>query len=394
MLQCVWLVIALPLWSSGLRSYLQRPLTKREYLLAGLAVASPVVWTQLLTHYVDAMIYLSGLSFVGVLLTYGGDRRQRTLCLLLMGSCVLFMVNAKLSGLYHAVVLCGAALLFVTMRTRAVPYGMAASLLFAGLLATLVLGFHPYVTNLMTYGSLLHMDGNTFSGYQRPANLSALLAPERFFASIFSATGGMPRLAAQPKLPWQILPQEWNMAGAPDSLTGGFGVWFALAMLGTFLLLALARKTAPDLPLLALAAILFASSMLFPEGWWARYVPFAYLAVLLVLLALPRHLPAPLPAIATLVVAILLANSTLAMISSYRLYHRKMGELTQLAARLRAQPAGSVYLVPPGDDYLVYNHAHMPLQRRLAALGVPTTVRVNAPCPHLVATVSEFTICY
>jgi hypothetical protein len=392
MLQIWWLFIAYPVLLAGVKHYKGGTLTIPQHALVALSIFCPVVLTQLLTHYVDAMLYLAGVTFLGALLLYGESARQNRLSLLLMSACVLFIINAKLSGIYHAFVLCLCAVAFIGMSKKQLPVRESLWLLGAGLVATLFLGFHPYITNLLTYGSLLHMDSGAFTGSQRPANLTDMSSVQRFFASLFSTTGGAPRALAALKYPGQIFPFEWRHAGVPDSRTGGFGVVFSLGFVSACLLfmVSLFRQRAVDKKLLIISAILFASSLVFPESWWARYVPFAYMSVFLVLLALPKANPLALYA----VIAVFSANSLIAATASYNYHQNTQADFMKLAEQLRAKPANTVYLVPPGADYMTYNHAHMPLQRRLKALGVETTVKVDAPCPNLAATLSEFAICY
>lgn len=393
-----WLLIASILLLSGLGHCRGRKLTKQEGLLALLILFSPIVITQLLTHYVDAMVYLSGIAFLGSMLLYGGNRQRNLLSLLLMAGNVLFIVNAKLSGLFHAAVLCFCALLYIGLNERRLPLRETLFLFCAGICATIFLGFHPYVTNIMTYGSLLHMDGAKFSSYQRPSNLGDLSPPLRFLYSFFSPTGGAPRAETFLKFPWIIGPREWAEAGSPDSRTGGFGVWFALASLLTFGYLVLARllgKTDIDKPLLSVAAVLLISSMVFPEGWWARYVPFAYAGVLLMLLAIAPSTDSPLKRYGMPTILLVLSvNCLIALYGTVQYVQRAQDGFYAMAAELRTKPTGSVYLVPPAEDYDVYNASHLSLQRRLKHLGVETTIKVNGPCPQMARALSEFKICY
>lgn len=392
-LQFFWMLAALPLLFAGLSSFFKRPLTKTEALLAALMVCSPTVLNQWLTHYVDAMLYLSGVCFLGALGLYDDSRRQKLLALLLMGICVCFMINVKLSGLYHAFVWCACAVLYIWMRTRKIPFKFGFALMSCGLFSLLVIGFHPYITSFKLYGALMPVDSSIFSGFQRPANLTDMPSPARFLYSMFSETGGAPRVDARLKCPLVIHAHEWRNAGAADSRTGGLGIWFALATISALVAGLLAFRGS-NKTLLGLAGLLLISSMLFPENWWARYVPFAYMSPLLVLLALPATAAKPAKLICYATMAVLFVNSSAAAVGGYAFFKQNLEEFFQLAAFLKGVPDGTVYLVPPGDDYLIYNHAHMPLQRRLAELGVQTSIRVGDACPHMVKDLSEFKLCY
>ncbi len=393
MLNIWWLVIALPVLLRGLAVH-KGALTRKDQLLACLMALSPVFLSQMLTHYVDGMIYQAGLAFLGALLMLAGSLRERQAAYALMAVSILFIVNAKLSGIYHAVMLCAMAVVFLWLRTRRFPCRATAILFVTGLAAVLLFGFRPYVTNLMEYGSLLHTDAQSFSGSQRPANLADMPAPQKFLYSLFSATGGEgANDPAQLKWPWQVGEKEWALTGVPDIRTGGFGPLFALGLVLALMsaAYALARREPPDRLLLWLAFGCFASSALFPEGWWARYVPFAYAAPLLLLLALP---PAAATRLTALAVLAFLLNSAAAGYFSYAFFHRLNARFAAMADTLRAQQPASVYLVPPGSDYEIYSHSYITLQRRLHLLGIDTTVKVDAECTHKAADWAGFEICY
>jgi len=395
-LQSWWIIIAVPVLLSGVTYYKAASLTRAQVLLVMLMVFGPVVLGQVLTHYVDAMIYLAGVSFIGALLMVEQGGRLRLLACLIMGVSLLFIVNAKLSGIYHAVMLCAAAIIFLWLRRKHLPWRMAAYLFCTGLVATFFLGYHPYITNFLTYGSYMHMDAETFSSAQRPWNLTPMHGIVRFFYSLFSATGGSPLEPAQLKWPWTIGLLEWVEAGAPDSRTGGFGPLFALGLLTTFALMvfALLKQYSLDKRLLGLSFICLLFSVCFPQGWWARYVPFAYSVPFLLLLALPKDALKGLRFPVAIIIAIFFANSTLSAVAAYWMESDREVYFQYMLKDARSKPAGSVYLVAPAEDYDIYNHSYQLLQRRLSKAGVQTTIRINDSCPHKLAEWAEFKICY
>lgn len=392
----LWLFICIPIFTAGLQNHFGTRLHSRHRLCIVLIILSPVVLAQFLTHYVDAALYLAGITFVGGIFFLRDTSRYNSLAFGIMFCCTLFIVNAKLSGIYHAAVLCFCALAYLLIQYRKLPVKEAFVLLGGGLIAVGFCGYHPYITNLMHYGSLLPMySGGSFSSGQKPVNIAEMNIVTGFFYSMFSATGGAPKEAALLKFPWSISAREWFFAGIPDNRSGGFGVWFGLGIICTVLYLATNIRSARqwDKSLTALAVIFVLSSIAFPQNWWLRYVPFAYAAPLLMLLAipLPHHKAHRLLLLSIGIV--FTANSTVSLISTIEFQDRTQKEFITLADKLATYPKGSVYLVPPGDDYLIYNHAHVTLTRRLEQLGVPVTVKVNAPCPNEVSSLSEFKIC-
>lgn len=388
-----WVFIALPVWLQGLREYLG-PLGRGRLALAVTAVLNPVVLVQLGTHYVDGMLYLAGVSFLGALLLTDGPHRRAAW--LVMGAAVTFMVNAKLSGIYHAVAWCLLALVFLRLRQGRMPWQAGWRLLAVGLVATFVIGWRPYATNFLTYGALMPLDRNAFAAAQRPVNLAQVPAPGRFVYSVFSQTAGEgPREPARLKWPWEVAPSEWHVAGYPDARSGGFGPLYALGLVlsAAVVLGALYRRSGFDGPLALLAAGCLAASAAFPEGWWLRYVPFAYTAPLLALLAIRRREGAVRWGCGAAAVVFAL-NAALTAGAAWRYAGYAERRFAETLAAVRRDPSAPVYLVPPGADYEVYNHAHRTLQRRLSAEGIDAPVRVGAPCGRMAGIWADFRVCY
>lgn len=394
-LQVWWLFIAAATVYAGLSAHFA-PLGPRRILLLLAMLLSPTVVVQLLTHYVDSMLYLAGLAFLGGLLLHGHSRRESQAGLAIMAVAVLFMVNVKLSGIYHAVVWCAAATAWAWMREKQIPWRLSRFLLLVGVIATLGVGYRPYVTNILTYGSLLHMEGAAFSGAQRPVNLAEMPAPQRFLYSLFSQTGGeMARAPAALKWPWRIYAEELEVAGYPDARAGGFGPLFALAALGSLILCIwhVGQRRTVHAGLLLLAGICLVSSLLFPEGWWMRYVPFAYAAPLLLLLALGE--PGKVGRYGMVVViGLFLVNILIVAQGAWRFQKAAERRFDHTVAQLRQASAGSAFLVPPGSDYHIYNGAYLTLQRRLAERGIEVSIRVDAPCERQAGEAADFKLCY
>jgi len=398
MLQIWWLFIALPVFLAGLRKTLGG-LNLVQTMLAALCVLSTTTLNQMLTHYVDSYTYLCGLTFIGGLLLYGETRRSREVASVIMTACILYIVNIKLTGIYHAVMLCAGAVLYLGARNRRLPWKLAFLLCGAWWAGVLIVGFRPYVTNAVSYGLLLHyfpspdQPMEVFSGQQRPSSFDGLPGFVRYWYSLFSITGGAPHEPAQLKWPWTIHPLEWKFSGDPDARTGGFGPLYALGFLLSLAMFAVAvlKKIPFHKPLALLAFVCLIFSAAFAQSWWARYVPFGYAVPFILLLSLPhRRMPWGLAVVAL----VFLVNSAMAGSAALAAFKRDQRHFQEVVLALRAAPAGSVYLVPPVPDYKKYNGAYMPLQRRLKAEGIETSVRAGANCPHPVETYSEFTLCY
>lgn len=395
-LQIWWLVAALPIFLCGIACN-AASLSRIQLILAVLCVLSATVTAQLLTHYVDSLIYLSGMTFLGALLMYVHAVYGRMMPAILMTACVVFVVNAKLSGIYHAFMLCVVAVTFAWIKTRQFSWKLAFLLLLSGLAAVLFVGYRSYVTNFMHYGlAMFPDDTDAFSGTQRPSSFDTIPAFARFFYSLFSITGGFPHEPAQLKWPWELHKLEWEFAGIPDARAGGFGPLFALCFLlslGIFVY-AVIRKIPIDKGLAALGGICLLFSALFPQGWWARYVPFAYCAPFFLLLSIPSFGGKIMRNGMYALIVLFAVNITLIFSSAFVLSRSDQIHFLEVAAKLRGQPAGSVYLVPPTTSYRKYNHAYMPLLRRLKEHGVEATLKVDAPCTRFAEIYAEYKLCY
>lgn len=395
MLQVWWLFIAVPVWLAGIEAH-KGALSRRDMALCALTFFCPLVVTQWLTHYVDMPLYLAGITFLGALMLRDASKRTAQAAALLMASSLLFVINVKLAGIFHGACLCSSAIVFVWIKRRAFPARFMGFLMISGLLATLLVGYRPYVTNVMQYGSLLHTDQQSFSAAQRPENLLRLMSPERFVFSMFAVTEDEPRANLRAKWPWEIRSYEWSKSGVPDTRGSGFGVWFAFGCLATLLLFAVSwrRNARPDASLLSLAVMLLIFSLLFPEGWWARYVPFAYTTPILLLLSLTNvDTERYRRSLWWLVLGIFTVNGGIAVLANLQYQNTVEIRYHRMMERLKARPQGSVYLVPPGQEYRAYNSGYVALQRRLHEEGIETTVRVDAPCDQMVEQWTEFKIC-
>jgi hypothetical protein len=88
------------------------------------------------------------------------------------------------------------------------------------------------------------------------------------------------------KLPFTLTRHEVKVMGTPDPRTSGFGPLFALQLLLACAAAALAirRSPQPIAPparcLFVLSAAVVAMTAIFPEAWWARFVPFLWIAPL------------------------------------------------------------------------------------------------------------------
>ncbi len=270
-------------------------------LFAGIIVANPVTLGQLMTHYVDGPLYLFGSALVLFLLLDATSQnrlaRWSAIC------CIILMVNTKTAALYYAPLIVFGGFVYDIIRQKTKEPIMQRALQwigrkgflygFAFIFGVAVIGYKPYVTNVGDHGKLLYpsvdriMDGNT------PSNIILLSVPMKFVYGIFSSTeeSSSPIDAqVELKIPGTFSLSEFKVLQF-DTRRGGFGPFFSLALITSILAYLGCRQAARNRTpyswrregdaFAAFGAILFISSMFFPESWWARYVPFIWLSAVM-----------------------------------------------------------------------------------------------------------------
>tara|TARA_R100000005_G_scaffold69194_3_gene37073 strand:+ start:7728 stop:9500 length:1773 start_codon:yes stop_codon:yes gene_type:complete len=275
-------------------------------LFALLVIGNPVVITQLLTHYTDAPVYLFGAGLVFFLMSdaLNPDRLAK----IGIFSCIILLVNVKTAALYYVPLLVFGGLVmemvlhksepaflrrvFGWVFSKGVAYGLIA------IFATVVVGYKPYVTNLLDHQELLYPSVRDIMSYNFPANLIGKSTVEKFFYGIFGRTGQTfwPVVFDTPlqlKIPGSFYLSEFK-ALRFDTRRAGFGPMFSLAFITAILAYAGCKlaslkggntisttaATRGD-SIAALALLLLVISIFFPESWWARYVPFTWLSIVL-----------------------------------------------------------------------------------------------------------------
>lgn len=270
-------------------------------VLAGILVANPVVIGQLLTHYVDAPLYLFGAALALFLLTDAYQNNPLTRLSALC--CIVLMVNTKTAALYYTPLIVaagfiaelafrkmdksmfGRALLWV--RNKGLTY------VFAFVVGVTVVGYKPYVTNILDHGQLLYPSVAKIMKGNEPANVISLSAPVKFIYGIFARTDHSEWPIDAPielKIPGTFQLSEFKYLRF-DTRRGGFGPFFSLALFAAIAAFAVRRyanrkyNEASEIHkadgLALFGAVIIGASMFFPEAWWARYVPFSWLSALL-----------------------------------------------------------------------------------------------------------------
>ncbi|MFC4269862.1 hypothetical protein GQF03_04980 [Sneathiella chungangensis] len=281
----------------------QRPRVRfvAALIIAGLVIANPVVLIQIQTHYVDAPLYIVGTAIVFFMLTDAIEPNR----LAKWGVCggIILFLNIKTSALYFGpLIIFGGFVMELILNKanlrlfpRVIDWFKSKGILYAaaGIFAIVAIGYKPYVTNILDHGALLYpqsdeiMDGNT------PMNVKGPMpAPMKFLYGVFAKTEdnlwGVPtEEEIHLKFPGTFQIKEF-IAPYFDIRRGGFGPFFSLALILSLISYAACRIVARNTELYSwsregdaiagLGGVLLVSSMFFPESWWARYIPFAWLS--------------------------------------------------------------------------------------------------------------------
>ncbi|MCC3304215.1 hypothetical protein [Sneathiella sp. HT1-7] len=269
-------------------------------LFSAIVVANPILLTQIQTHYVDAPLYTVGASLVLFLISDVVSRGRMAWIGAI--ACVILLLNIKTSALYFTPLILFSGFLMDLFVQRG-PNGIIQRVIhwigkrgiyygLAGVFGILVIGYKPYVTNILDHGDLFYPPSAEIMNKNTPMNVQdPMSAPEKFFIGLFARTEhnryGIPVEAPiSLKIPGTFTLAEFK---APDFDTrrGGFGPLFSLALIASFFAFFASRiavyrqeMTLQQLQSGGIALLGFAMlavSIFFPEPWWARYVPFLWL---------------------------------------------------------------------------------------------------------------------
>lgn len=265
-----------------------------------LLIANPVAVSQIFTAFADGALYELTLILICSLLMMLDDRRLAPA--MLAAATMILVFNTKLAGLLFAplaVATWGSLLLLrfgsalplrigstVTfMRERRLQIAM---LVVASVLAVGFAGWRPYVVNVLEYHRLIYPPPDELgfkpnTGKELPENLKAAGRISKL-AALFFAQTNMDGGPVTFKVPGAVASHELRMA--TDTRNGGFGPFSGATTLAALAALAwaTARRTRAGTSnrhrievLLGLTAYGFVATILFPEPWWARFVPLAWL---------------------------------------------------------------------------------------------------------------------
>ncbi|MEQ9507120.1 MAG: hypothetical protein RLO80_12720 [Hyphomonas sp.] len=353
--------------------------------LSAAAIASPVVLGQLFTTMNDGALGLLMLVFTASMVAW--IRNDDRLAAVIAAAAIILALNLKFSAIPIFVILCAFACI---AAWRAQGQGSAIRL-GAGLLATafaaiVVLGWSPYMQNVLDHGHVFHplmgaeaidiMQGGEYTN--TPEVVKDMSPVERFFFSLFSQSHAGYETVAHLKIPFTISVPELRMSGGVDVRLAGFGPFFSGAIILSAICAVLiyfrsAARNPVTQGLLLIALAMLVSVVLMPQNWWARYVPQFWFVPLAIAAAAITTERMPMRIFGAVIASILLFNGALTgAVSFWLTANRSIEVSTQINAMKEADQPFCIY------PDMIQSRIHA---IREAGIDIRYTPRDQIACP-------------
>ncbi len=260
-------------------------------LLAAVLALNPVVVSQLGSLYVDGMMasLLTVLICSAACLAKLGRRSPPALAILAALAAAL-EADFKFTGLVYAAFVLGSLFVFSLLQAGR-PFARRSFLLGLSALGfILFLAANPYVSNVLSGNHVFHpiMGENPIPIVEpfRPPYITRSNALAGFAMSHFGRVKIIDR-AEDPEWmnPFDVFTRwgEFENLRVPDARVGGFGPFMGAALLATaaaYAIVALGRRRMRRpgrAHFFFLCWLVFGSTLLMREAWWARYAPQVWL---------------------------------------------------------------------------------------------------------------------
>jgi len=239
--------------------------------------ANPVAVAQLFSGTVDGI--LSSTLSIFILLLFGYSSSQQKKYIHQSMLMIVFLVNLKFTGLIYVTMLVIIVLAIILWSHREFPRYLAVASISTLTFSFFVVGFNPYVTNLILEGNPFAQAVDIESGssvLDRQADREFLEKDrfEKFLISTFSIGK-----KSNPKTPEFAIPlSQWKLNRGIAVRFSGFGPLFSAIFIVAIFQAARLR----DGPSIALVLGVFITVFSTSAGWWPRLAPQTWLAVCLV----------------------------------------------------------------------------------------------------------------
>jgi len=271
----------------------------KSWMIAMMVVLNPVVWSETTTYLVDGSLILYISIYILMVIAWargGSDYRS----VLIGALAVIGMINLKFTGLVFFCVLAFFAAVGVLIFNRKQFIKFAGAHATVLILAVLIFGYNPYVTNTVNRGhpfypiigtekypsstGLSGQDDNEV--YETPLNMRGKPLLVRMFYANFGRPDNAPYYRerdAELIWPFASKPADWKAYYFHETRVSGFGPYFGgIIILSTVLFIIVFIKDRKSRWILSLAAAaIFASLMFSKHFWWPRFGPQMWLIPLL-----------------------------------------------------------------------------------------------------------------
>jgi hypothetical protein len=358
--------------------------------LAGVLAVNPISVTQASSLYVDGQLasLLSILLCLGLLVFRSLD----PILLVMFGTTVILATNIKLSALAYVLVIGVAIVVWRRLVTRQRGTQLALLFLASYGIGVFGVGFNPYVTNTLRYGSPMYPtnDWTTFlvATKNTPDNLAGKNTVHKLALSLF-ARSDLRTDMAERKLPFTFAARELAAFESGETRVAGFGPLFsgAIVMSSALFLLIVGygwAKQSWQWDWLFMTGVVGLTVLVNPEAWWARYAPQLWLVPIFITAVGALSEARALRWASYTTILVLAADCLLVTgVHSQALYRK--------TARLRQQLAEIATAPPPTTVYFANFEA---TRVRFDERGVQYVAVATLPCKEFITLVgSESQVC-
>ncbi len=370
---------------------------KKNKILSFLVISCVLlsnIASQFFTNHLDGSIYILFSLFLMIVFIHAYSEYDRRYAAASV-SIIIVLINTKTSGLYFAVT--GLTIWFLIqyrILTGSNTLKIKKSgvfLLFLGVvcfvLGVIIVGWRPWVTNIVEYKSVFYPDPQTTLMGMAPSNLREYNPFQSIIHAIYGYhTDAPPPETAHLKPPFIVEAAEFSISPiGPRS--GGFGplfgamvtIAFAARLLSRFL----HRLKFGNIDYVCM--IIFSASAVLPGAWWARFIPMVYLIPLLLTLKVLKS-DGIFSRITGLLIIMLSIINFIPTIIFYQNLQAYAGYADNILKTLYYDKSKVVIVHddPFGDQNTASHHVW---SKRLAANGIPYRVTQNsADCGDVVLT--------
>jgi hypothetical protein len=257
----------------ALRYTVQYHKNKLAVLVMGIIfVMNPVVMAQVFTYYVDGFLGMLIIILFFACIYYERDHDIKDIVIIVAVS--IFAINTKFTGFICGIVLIG----YIVRQLILKNYKQMSALIISGIVILAIgvffTGYNPYITNFRDFGHPLYpiYGSNKIDiiTEQTPGDFLAMHPVQRFF-SLFLLNYEVNSIPFNP-----LKIDNLTSHFANDLRVAGFGTFFAEIFVFICLIIFFSvRKNKKRYNAVFFPAILLLGiSIIMPENWWARYIPF------------------------------------------------------------------------------------------------------------------------